>query len=172
MKPTILIIHSTLKIFLLLAVAIAASNAHAGKLYKWVDANGNISYQDQPPPQGGKILSEKEVGSKTDDTQESDTGLPEVIVYSVNECELCDRLVSVLRQNKIPHIELPLEDDREAQKKILAKANSIIAPTIFIGDNIVQGGSEDGLKEKLRSAGFEIAEPKQEKSSNRLTLDE
>ena len=172
MKLTILKFHATLNIFLLLAVAIAASNAHAGKLYKWVDANGNISYQDQPPPEGGKILSEKEVDSKADVAEESDTGLPEIIVYSVNECELCDRLISVLRQHKIPHIELPLEDDREAQKKILTKANSIIAPTIFIGDTIVQGGSEDGLKEKLRSAGFEIAEPKKEKPSNRLTLDQ
>ncbi|MBL4672135.1 MAG: glutaredoxin family protein [Arenicella sp.] len=172
MKLTILKTHSILKIFLLSIIALAASNAHAGKLYKWVDANGNISYQDQPPPKSGKILSEKEVISKADDKQENDTGLPKVVVYSVSECELCDRLIRVLTQNKVPHIELPLEDDREAQRRILAKSNSIIAPTIFIGDNIVQGGSEDSLKEQLRSAGFEIAEAKQVKSSNRLTVDQ
>jgi glutaredoxin len=172
MKLTILKTHSILKIFLLSFIAIAASNAHAGKLYKWVDANGKISYQDQPPPKSGKILSEKEVISKAGEAQEGDTGLPKVVVYSVNECELCDRLISVLRQNKIPHIELPLEDDRDAQKKILAKASSIIAPTIFIGETIVQGGSEAGLKERLRSAGFEIAPAEQVKSKNRLNVDQ
>ena len=172
MKLTILKTHSILTIFLLSIVAIAASSAHAGKLYKWVDANGNISYQDLPPPKDGKILSEKEVTSKARANQESDTGLPDIVVYSVSECELCDRLVRVLTQNKVPYVELPLEDDREAQKKILAKASSIIAPTIFIGDVIVQGGSEDALKEHLRSAGFEIAQAKQVTPKNRLNADQ
>jgi glutaredoxin len=172
MKLTILKTHPIFKIFLLSSIAIIVSNAHAGKLYNWVDANGNISYPAQPPPKSGKILSEKEVISKASDTQEIDTGLPKVVVYSVRECELCDRLIRVLKENKVPHIELPLEGDREAQKKILAKASSIIAPTIFIGDTIVQGGSEGGLKEQLRSAGFEIEPSKQVKPKNRLNADQ
>jgi glutaredoxin len=80
--------------------------------------------------------------------------------------------VRVLKENKISHIELPLEDDREAQRKILQKVDSIIAPTIFIGDDIVQGGSEEGLREQLRSAGFEIIKTPQVKPSNRLTTDQ
>ena len=164
--------HVITKTLFISLIAIAASHADAAKLYKWIDANGNISYQDQPPPQSGKILSEKEVGSSADSDPISDPLTPEVMVYTVNDCELCERLVAVLNQNKVPHIELPLEDDREAQRKILERANSIIAPTIFIGDTVIQGGTENELREALRLAGFEIEDASRLKSSNRLTIDE
>ncbi|MFT6408042.1 MAG: glutaredoxin [Arenicella sp.] len=172
MKLRILKTHPILKILLVSVMTLAACNAHAGKLYKWVDTKGNISYQDQPPPKSGKILSEKEVGSKVGSAEEKKSGLPEIRVYSVNNCTLCERLVRVLKENKISHIELPLEDDREAQRKILQKVDSIIAPTIFIGEEIVQGGSEEGLREQLRLAGFEIIKAPQVKPSNRLAIDQ
>ena len=145
-----------LKTFLISLLTLAVSNANAAKLYKWVDANGNISYQDQPPPKNAKILSEKEVVESGDKQPYKNPNLPKIVVYSVDDCELCDRLVTVLRVNEIPHVELPLEDDREAQSKILNKASSIIAPTIFIGEDIIQGGNEEKFREELRSAGFEI----------------
>ena len=54
-------------------------NANAGKLYKWVDAQGNVSYQDQPPPKGSKILSEKEVASKSNaDEDQGNSALQEL----------------------------------------------------------------------------------------------
>jgi len=166
MKLTIL--HT----FLALLLVSYGPEVFAGKLYKWVDANGNISYQDQPPPKNGKILSEKEVATSGDEPVQDSDGLPQVTVYSVDDCELCDRLVSVLRANKVPHIELPLEDDRGAQAKILEKASSIIAPTIFIGEDIIQGGNEENLRAELRSAGFDVETPSGVTSENRLTIDD
>jgi glutaredoxin len=155
-----------LKMILVSLMMTAASSANAAKLYKWVDANGNISYQDQPPPKDAKILSEKDVVLKQNSKPNNNQNLPEVIIYTVSNCVPCDRLVRVLQENKIPHIELPLEDDRDAQKKILAKANSIIAPSIFIGKNILQGGSEENLKQQLRSVGYTLTEDQQSDSSN------
>ncbi|MGK0374794.1 MAG: glutaredoxin [Arenicella sp.] len=160
-----------LKTILVSLITMAATSAHAAKLYKWVDANGNISYQDQPPPKTGKILSEKEVVLKNDSAQQENQNLPEVVIYTVSNCTLCDRLVWVLKENKVPHIELALEDDRDAQKKILAKSNSIIAPSIFIGENILQGGSEENLKEQLRSVGYTLTKDQQADPSNQLTVD-
>jgi len=129
------------------------NSANAGKLYKWVDDQGNISYQDRPPPKNAKILSEKETKAKE---TEANTDLPEVIVYTVDNCDLCDTLITMLRREKIPHIALPLAEDREAQSRILQLADSIIAPSIFIGDELVQTNSEQSLKEKLEEAGFEF----------------
>ena len=36
---------------------ICGSPAHAVKVYKWVDEEGKVTYQDRPPPpdQGGKV---------------------------------------------------------------------------------------------------------------------
>ena len=135
---------------------------NASKLYKWVDKNGNISYQDQPPPENARILSEKVIDedeAKKDSAKtpkQSGKNLPKVTVYTVDNCELCDQLISILRIEKVPHIVLPLADDRDVQSKILAKTGKIITPSIFVGSNLIQGGTEEGLKEKLRAAGFNI----------------
>ena len=160
-----------LKALLMIIAAVASSQAHSAKLYKWVDTDGKISYQDQPPPKRGKILSEQEVASQNEVEDESAGALPDIVIYTVDDCELCDRLVFVLTQNKIPYIELPLEDDRQAQSKILEKASSIIVPTIFIGDDVIQGGNEDNLKQELLSAGFEIEQATDLESSNNLVID-
>ena len=140
-------------------ILFGSSNAVAGKLYKWVDDNGIISYQDQPPPESATILSEKEFNLKSSDRSNSKNSnssddLPKVVVYIVDNCNLCDELISVLRASKVAHITLPLASDREAQNKILQKTGKIIAPSIFIGDDLVQGGTEENLKEKLSNAGF------------------
>lgn len=129
------------------------TSTNASKLYKWVDDKGNISYQDQPPPKNARILSEKETKAK-DPVGNSD--LPNVVVYTVENCDLCDKLISMLRKDKVSHIVLPLADDRNAQTRILQLADSIIAPSIFIGDELVQTNTEQGLKEKLEQAGFEF----------------
>ncbi len=131
----------------------STDSARAGKLYKWVDDKGNISYQDQPPPIDAKILSEKETNAKE---PEANSDLPSVVVYTVENCDLCDKLVTMLRKDKVPHIVLPLAEDRDAQTRILQLADSIIAPSIFIGEELVQTNSEQSLKEKLEQAGFEF----------------
>jgi glutaredoxin len=154
-----------------LLISIANSPLKSATLYKWVDANGVVSYQDQPPPKNSKILSEKEVDSRNAASEEEDKGPPEVVVYSVEDCALCEQFVTILKYSKIPYIERPLADDRQAQSRILSRASSIIAPTIFIGDAIIQGGTEEQLKTELRTAGFTIKPTKRAKSSNRLTLD-
>ena len=159
--------HTTLKIFSALLLTLVTVNANATKLYKWVDANGNISYQDQPPPKDAKILSEREVGPTDDTSQPADPSLPEIVVYSVEDCDLCIHLVEVLNRNKIPHIERPLEDDRDAQSKILEQAGSISAPTVFIGDEIAKHVNGNPFLDELESAGYKILD----RNESRLTGD-
>jgi hypothetical protein len=36
-------------------------SVHAVKLYKWVDDNGRVTYQDRPPPSGAAEIEEKEI---------------------------------------------------------------------------------------------------------------
>lgn len=147
-----------LKTFLMALMVLAASNTHAAKLYKWVDSNGAISYQDRPPPKNAKILSEQTVKSSVSDDINKNPILPKVLIYTVTDCEACEKMISMLNQSKVPHIQLPLEDDRKAQKRILQNASSIVVPTLFIDDELIQGRTPDQVRKMLKSAGFEVAE--------------
>ncbi len=142
-----------------LVFAIASTNANAGKLYKWVDKNGVVSYQDQPPPKNAKILSEKTVKSGSDSGASAQaTGLPKVRIYTVEDCATCEHFVTMMKKANVPHIELPLESDRDAQRKILAKTDSLSAPAIFIGDEIIQTNSGATLRKALTTAGYKVEE--------------
>ena len=44
----------------LLLVALTTT-AHAVKLYKWVDEDGRVTYQDRPPPPGTGTIEEKNI---------------------------------------------------------------------------------------------------------------
>jgi len=46
---------------LLLMMGIHAPLTHAVKLYKWVDEQGNVTYQDQPPPANATEVEEKNI---------------------------------------------------------------------------------------------------------------
>jgi len=135
---------------------LVASSASAAKLYKWVDANGNISYQDQPPPESGKILSETTVKSGETEATAANKEPAKVVIYTVEGCEGCDNMVTALKKLKIPHIELPLSNDRETQQRILQQTGSVVAPAVFINDNLVQSKTLQELKDALKSAGFNI----------------
>lgn len=145
-----------LQIFLIALITMSGSSANAAKLYKWVDSNGTISYQDRPPPKNAKILSEKTVKSSVSDDANKNTSLPKILVYTVDDCEACETMISMFNESKVPHIRLPLKDDRKAQERILQQFSSIIVPTIFIDDEIIQGRTPDQVREMLKSAGFEV----------------
>lgn len=132
--------------------------ADAAKLYKWVDEQGNISYQDQPPPENAKVLDEKEVKGSGAASQSSDGAqkkLP-VFVYVVDNCPNCEGIILHLKKHGVPHVERSLKDDRVAQSKILKTSNSITAPVVFIGDKILQAPAPAELNSKLQNAGYKV----------------
>lgn len=143
-----------------IGLSLLFSTANAGKLYKWVDAKGKISYQDNPPPKGSKILSEKEVKSSSSIRSEEQTSqnksLPKVTIYTMNNCIDCDEFITFMRKNQVPHIARPLESDRDAQSYILSKVGAIKAPTMIIGNNVIQNKTIDEFQAALIEAGYDI----------------
>ena len=153
-----LILATTLFVSFTLLIA---NFAFAKKLYKWVDDKGNISYQDQPPPKTAKILSAKKYELEGSDKKSAETNTaqvlkPNVVVYTVDNCELCDKIIRTLNVSKVAHIALPLAADREAQNRILEGAGRIVLPSIFVGDQLIQGTTEQELTEKLIALGISI----------------
>jgi len=148
------------KHFFMIALLLCISvNSYAGKLYKWVDKNGVVSYQDQPPPKDAKILSEKSVKTSLDSSDGNpNEDLPQVLIYTVANCAICEYFVNILKRENVPHIELPLQSDREAQSRILAQADSLSAPTLFIGEQLLQTNDGGKLKDVLAKAGYAVTQ--------------
>jgi hypothetical protein len=88
----------------LLAVCAVASTAHAAKLYKWTDKNGNISYHDQPPPNDDYKVEEKDIqggGGISSANQEAAAKFP-VVLYMTNKCSSCDAARAYLKGRGVP----------------------------------------------------------------------
>jgi glutaredoxin len=143
---------------MVLAVA-GLSVAQAGTLYKWVDSQGRVSYHDQPPPEGsGYRVEQKKIGSgarqDTDDALEKVIEKYPVILYSVPVCGSCDLARIYLEKRKVPFTEKNLENNPELQQELKKKAGSLSAPTITIGEKVMNGYLESLLEGELDAAGY------------------
>ena len=63
--------------------------------------------------------------------------------------------MTFLKMAKIPVVELSLQD-REVQARILNLSGKIAAPTLFIGDALIDDLSESGLVTKLTEVGYTL----------------
>ncbi len=144
----------------------------ADQLYKWVDENGNISYQDQPPPEdvavSQEILKSKSSSNitKPNATQYKNP----VIVYTVDDCDACEIALLRLKQLGIPNQEQSLLDP-DVQARVLSLSGSLSAPTIFIGDKLLNDNSDQNLKTELKAAGYIIKERSNNNSDNSVDDD-
>ena len=141
----------------LLSFVIIYTNAtSAAKLYKWVDKDGNVSYQDSPPPEGSQIIQEKEIQRSEPSSQPAVVFRQQpVIIYTVDDCLECESLLTKLRTWGIPVTEASLLN-RAVQARILDLTDGLLAPTLFIGDNLISDHSDENLTAELSNAGHQI----------------
>lgn len=142
-------------LFALLTVTLCATTTTADdKLYKWVDEDGNVTYQDQPPADG------------TGDTESVDdgesapaAGLPDVaiVLYSSGDCAECDSVRQLLLSRGIPFTEKLIDGDPalEAELRDLAGVRSV--PALAIGDDVILGHNEELILTRLGEVGFPAA---------------
>lgn len=149
-------------LILLLSTCLASPYASAAKLYKWVDEQGNVSYQDSPPPSNGKIIKESELITSSIDADAENAPTP-VIIYTIDACDSCEVLKLRLQQLEIPFEEQSLLS-RDVQRSILAQSDSLSAPTLFFNEKYVSGLTDEELISELRLGGYEpsLAEPQVE----------
>ena len=140
---------------LLSLVIIYTNAASAAKLYKWVDKDGNVSYQDSPPPEGSQIIQEKEIQRSEPSSQPAVVFRQQpVIVYTVDDCLECESLLTKLRDWGIPVSEASLQN-RAVQARVLEITDSLSAPTLFIGDNLISDHSDENLSAELLNGGHQ-----------------
>ncbi len=138
---------------LLLLIVSVSTQVTAGKLYKWVDADGNISYQDTPPPNNAKVLEESTINSSgTVAAQTEPAEAVPVVVYTVDDCDSCEMLLLRLRQLEVPFSEESLLN-KDIQAEILSIGEAIAAPALKVGSRYVNDFTDSTLIRTLQEAG-------------------
>ncbi len=145
----------------LLTVGLVCATAPvpAGTLYKWVDKDGKVTYQDQPPPAGAGRVEERfvkdgEVGA-SDVTAEIAQKNP-VVIYTIPKCSSCDLARGYLQKRLIPFTEKNVaQGNLTNQKELQDKVGELVVPTILVGAKVMKGGYIESLLEgELDAAGY------------------
>ncbi|MGI9317850.1 MAG: DUF4124 domain-containing protein [bacterium] len=159
------------KNILLIVVALLTSWAgcvHSATLYKWVDEDGNVTYQDTPPPGDVQFESSDVDGPRPPLPDEAGLKIEEaalanpVSLYTVPQCASCDLVRLYLERNSIPFAEKDVRNNVDTQNELENIAGALTVPTLVIGDQVLDGYSQNAIKAALTNAGFPIDPPPQE----------
>lgn len=147
------------KFFLVLAaLLVCLPAAHAQKLYKWVDQDGNVSYHDRPPSDASKYrVEEKQVrGQRTGGGDELDAIASKfpVLLYSAPKCAACDLARVYLKKRNVPFTEKNVGADRALQEELIKRTGQLTVPTIVVGERVMNGYMESLLGGELDQAGY------------------
>lgn len=143
-------VFSCMVLALLIATGVAAQD---GKLYKWVDEDGNVTYQDRPPPDGGGQV-ETFADQGPEETPETSAPDVDVTLYSIEVCDACDLLRKLLRDRGVAFEEKNAQDNLEVQNELKEVAGALSVPVLQIGDQVLKGYNRELVLNELEEAGF------------------
>ncbi len=134
--------------------AFAASSADAAKLYKWVDKDGKISYQDQPPPPDAGRVMEKNLTNRAPWATDDTANKPPIVLYSVPKCSPCDLARAYLQKRNVPFTEKNVQGNAALQEELKQKVGEVSVPAILVGNKVIKNYVESWLESELDQAGY------------------
>lgn len=141
----------------LAGLVLYAGPASADKLYKWVDPQGNVTYQDQPPPKGvtytEQIITEPATGESS---MAAAAASHPITLYATTDCDSCDLVRNYLDRYSIPFVEKDAGHDVAVQQELKKRAGRLQVPTLLIGDKPLTGYSRTALDTELAAAGYPL----------------
>ncbi len=147
---------------LLVLMSLLALSAQAGT-YRWVDADGRVTYGDRPPPNGARLAQDADAdGGGTPPA--SAGALPYAVrsvatkypvhLYTGPKCEPCEAARAHLVQRGVPFSEKVLGTAGDlAEFKRLGFAESKV-PALSVGPERLQGFGADTWNRLLDAAGY------------------
>jgi glutaredoxin len=134
--------------------------AHA--TYKWVGADGKITYSDIPPPVEGKLLRGPSGAPQA--AAEVESGLPyalkqavakyPVVLYSANDCAPCKMAREVLTKRGVPFSEKLITNGTDAEQFKKLGFTDLTMPSITVGKEKSVGFEASAYDRLLDSAGY------------------
>ncbi len=145
-----------MKVYLSLVLSflfITATVAFAD-FYTWEDENGTVHITDYPPPQiktaPGVKVYKQEGPEELEKAPLVEEKKPEIILYTKNDCEECDKAKAFLRSRNLPFTEhnMDLDPAAAAQRKELDDSEEV--PFAVINRVQVYGFSETVYNRALK----------------------
>jgi glutaredoxin len=145
---------------LIIALVLTIGPAAAGKLYKWVDKNGEVHYTDQPPPPEAKTTERKKFGDQPTDApvpyalQQAVKNFP-VTLYSADQCgDACSKASALLSQRGVPFTEKNARDAAVGEELKALNGGKLEVPVMKLGTQVVRGYEEGNWNSVLDAAGY------------------
>lgn len=133
--------------------------AHA-QVYKWVDANGKVTFSDTPPPTDAATRVEtKNYGSSGSDTSTLPFELAKAVrsmpvtLYTTTNCPPCEDGKNYLKQSGIPFVEKTVTTDADV-RKITALTGNTQMPVATVGPTKLIGYNSGDWRNALSLAGY------------------
>lgn len=144
---------------ILISLLMLVSSAHAQKMYKWVDEQGNVFYQDQLPAGADSTLEAyaedpELVEQKQQDPIAAAVAKNPVTLFSIPVCDACDLVRNVLKKNSVPFTEKDANDNPAVQNELMKLSGQLSVPLLTIGPKVVYGYNSMAIEEELSSAGY------------------
>lgn len=122
----------------------------AENLYKWVDENGNVTYQDRPPPEQS-TGEERYIEGSDDVYRLAGDG---IVLYAAGACDACDRVRDLLVEYQVPFEERNPFGNAETRAELEELSGSLSVPVLLIANEVLAGYDEQLISSALARAGF------------------
>ncbi len=157
-------VRTALTIIAIVVFVPGAANAQS-KLYKVVDAYGNVTYQDTPPDDDAGVRTEAlEVEAPAAETPPPSTGNRDnilaaaqtrpLVLFSVPDCDSCDVVRWFLEQRELPFEEVDVRNDIGNQQRLRDATGEYRVPVLMVGETPLFGYDREALTAALVEAGY------------------
>ena len=143
---------------------IAANNAAASSLFKWVDKEGKVHYGDKPDDGAIKAEQKKFAAPSADDdnlsygVRKAKQDFPVTLFVAANCGEICVQARAFLNKRGIPFSEKNLVTQEEIDAfKVKTGGEGI--PTLMVGKTVLKGFSAGPWNSELDIAGYPKSAP-------------
>jgi Domain of unknown function (DUF4124) len=150
----------TKNLLLLLGLALATNPAVA-ELYKWVGADGKITYSDTPPPPDAKKVEKKRLNDRVAEgdglgfaTRDAMKKHP-IVLFSTDCGQPCDQARALLSKRGIPFTEKNPEKNLADGKELKKLTGALEVPDLQVGkETPIKGFNEASWNVALDAAGY------------------
>jgi glutaredoxin len=141
----------------LLLSAVLANAAHA-ELYKWVGADGKVTYSDVAPPANAKQVEKRALsGSPAGVTLPVELAAAvaqnPVTLYAASSCAPCDEGRALLKQRGVPFSEKTIASNEDIAKLKQVGGDAQL-PLLIINNSKFRGFERQEWNQSLSNAGY------------------
>lgn len=141
-----------------MALLLCAGGAGA-QMYKWTDAKGVVHFSDSPPPADVKKAQEVRAAGGSGGGPQLPYALAQaarnnpVTLYTMTDCNSCDRGRQLLQQRGIPFSEKTVSSNEDVAR-LKAINNDATLPQLTVGARKLVGFEAVGWNEALSDAEY------------------